>query len=300
MKILLATDGSDCALGAARFLSRLPLAAADSLTVLHSVDEVPFSVQERYFAILRSIQQDITPQILDLTAAALKGARAAVRTEQTEGHPADRILERAGELDADLIVLGSRGLKGRKAATVGSVTRAVAIGADRTVLVVKPSQWEARPPLKVLLATDGSGPAEAAASFLASLPLAPETAVTALYVSPSSYLDFPDRFSMEVNDRMKGILASVKESEYGHAEEVLARARDILSARFPTTTATASGGSAAEEIMSRAATLKADLIAMGSSGRRGVRGMLGSVSRNVLAHCDCSVLFGKGGAAAAP
>ena len=294
MKILLGTDGSDCALGAARFLSRFPLAAEDGITVFHSVEETAFSVRERSFAILREIQQDIAPQILDLTAAALNGTRAAVASEQAEGHAADRILEKADALGADLIVMGSRGLKGRKAATVGSVTRAVAIGSRRPVLVVKPPQWDAKPPYTVLLATDGSAPADAAASFLAFLPFPPDSAATALYVSPSAYMDIPERFVMEVNDRMKDIVAAMKERDFGHAEEVTQRARGLLSARFRTTVATAEGGSVAEEILGRAASLKADIIAVGGSGHRGVRGMLGSVSRNILAHCECSVLIGQG------
>lgn len=293
MKILLATDGSDCALGAARFLSRFPLGAEDGVVVFHSVEEAAFSVRERDFAILRSIQQDIAPQILDLTAAALHGTSAAVTTDQAEGHPADRILEKAEVLGADLIVLGSRGLKGRKAATVGSVTRAVAIGSRRPVLVVKPPQWDATPPFIVLLATDGSAPADATASFLVSLPFPPDSMATALYVSPSAYMDIPERFVMEVNERMKDIVASMKESAFGHAEDVMQRANGILSTRFRTTTATAEGGTAAEEILGKAASLNADIIAVGGSGHRGVRGMLGSVSRNILAHCECSVLIGK-------
>ncbi len=42
-----------------------------------------------------------------------------------------------------------------------------------------------------------------------------------------------------------------------------------------------------------AKTFEADIIAVGSKGMRGIKGMLGSVSRYVLGHSGCSVLIGK-------
>ena len=70
--------------------------------MFHSVEEIAFPVRERSFAILREIQQDIAPQILDLTAAALKGTGAAVATDQDEGHAADlATLARAWDRHAD-------------------------------------------------------------------------------------------------------------------------------------------------------------------------------------------------------
>lgn len=52
-------------------------------------------------------------------------------------------------------------------------------------------------------------------------------------------------------------------------------------------------GDPSTEILSVEATIGADLIVVGSRGLRGVKGMLGSVSRNILAHAKGSVLIGK-------
>jgi nucleotide-binding universal stress UspA family protein len=52
-------------------------------------------------------------------------------------------------------------------------------------------------------------------------------------------------------------------------------------------------GDPSEEILKVAETLNADIIAVGSSGMRGIKGMLGSVSRYVMNHTACSVLIGK-------
>ena len=39
--------------------------------------------------------------------------------------------------------------------------------------------------------------------------------------------------------------------------------------------------------------MKADLIVVGCRGLRGIKGVMGSASRNILAHSKCSVLIGK-------
>ena len=144
MKILLATDGFECSLGAAAFLSRFPLTADDEIVVFHAVEELPLTNKEVYFAMLRSIRQDIAPQILDLTVGSLGGTAARITQHQAEGHPAESVAHAAEGMNVDLIVMGARGARGRKSAAVGSVTRSVAIGSTRPVLVVKPQQWTAK------------------------------------------------------------------------------------------------------------------------------------------------------------
>jgi nucleotide-binding universal stress UspA family protein len=67
------------------------------------------------------------------TAAGLV-ARPKIATRQYG--VADTVLAVAGELDADLIVLGTRGLGGVKSFLLGSVSHAVVQHADRAVLVV--------------------------------------------------------------------------------------------------------------------------------------------------------------------
>ncbi len=54
-----------------------------------------------------------------------------------EGHPAAEILRAAGEIEAELIVVGSRGLRGGKGFLLGSVAQKVVRYATTSVLVVK-------------------------------------------------------------------------------------------------------------------------------------------------------------------
>jgi nucleotide-binding universal stress UspA family protein len=297
VKILLATDGSEGALGAAAFLSRFPMTTADEIIIFHAVYELPLSNKELYFAMLRSIRQDLAPRVLDLTAAALGGTAARITQHQAEGYPADLVNDVAEDSNVDLVVMGARGVRGRRAETVGSVTRAVAIASSRPVLVIKQRQWDSRPPFTVLMATDGSAPSRATARFLVKLGLPQDTAVSALYVSPTGYMDIPERLALEVDNRIKDVVAARKEVDFAHAEEVLNDARSLLGARYRTESLTAEGGSPADEIEQHAARLNVDIAAVGRSGTRGARGMLGSVSRHVLGHCQCSVLIGGAGEA---
>lgn len=73
------------------------------------------------------------------------GLDAQPQTTERNGSVASAILDAADELDAEAIVLGSRGLTGVKSLLLGSVSHAVVQHADRPVLVVpSPAVTEAR------------------------------------------------------------------------------------------------------------------------------------------------------------
>jgi len=68
--------------------------------------------------------------------AAAAGLLAQPRIESRDGDVAAAILTAAADVDADLIVLGTRGRGGVKSLVLGSVSHAVVHHADRAVLVV--------------------------------------------------------------------------------------------------------------------------------------------------------------------
>jgi nucleotide-binding universal stress UspA family protein len=300
MKILLATDGSEHSVGAAQFLARFDLSALDRVTVLHVVPDIPFRhAGESQFAALMEIGEEIAPGIVDATAGYLKDQRANISTAVTTGHPAEAILAVAMQANSDLIVMGSRGMKTMGSLLLGSVTRAVAINSPHPVLVVKPPQGGQEGPLRVLFATDGSDCARETEKLLVSVPFPEDTAMTAVYVSPSTYMEVPDRFYLEMDERVKKITANMKEREMKYAGEVLEQARTALKDRFRHIATLMKCGDPSEQILRAARETGTNVIALGSRGMRGVRGMLGSVARNVLGHADCSVLICKGRVAAA-
>jgi nucleotide-binding universal stress UspA family protein len=64
------------------------------------------------------------------------GLNAQPRTRARLGTVAETILAEAGELDAEAIVMGTRGLTGLKSVLLGSVSHAVVQHANRPVVVV--------------------------------------------------------------------------------------------------------------------------------------------------------------------
>ena len=294
MKLLLATDGSEHSEGAARFLARFDLSALDSITVLHVVPGIPFPHGgSPYAAALMQLGEEIAPGIIEGTARMLKGLQSSVSTLVTTGHPADAILSVAAQTCPALIVMGSRGMKAMGSLLLGSVTRAVAINSPCPVLVVKPPQDVRTGPLNVLFATDGSDCARETEKLLVSIPFSEDTALTVVNVSPSAYMEIPDRLYPEMDDLIKKIVAGMMEVESKHTEEVLDQARTALKDKFRNVSVLMKSGDPAEQILQAAKETGADVIAFGSSGMRGVRGMLGSVARNVLGQADCSVLISK-------
>jgi nucleotide-binding universal stress UspA family protein len=76
-------------------------------------------------------------QIAERACEDLAGVGLKSTAELREGDPADELLHAAGEDDADLIVVGSRGLSGLTRLALGSVARKVLLHTHASVLVVR-------------------------------------------------------------------------------------------------------------------------------------------------------------------
>ena len=149
-KILIATDGSPSALQAVEFGLELaeehqaePIfvhvaPAADVLPVAGFAMAGPVSVPHELAEADRS-SLDEAYEIADE-----RGIEA--RTKLLAGDAAKQIVAYADEIDADLIVVGSRGLGRVSGVLLGSVSRAVLHDAKRPVLIVR----EAHVPAEVL------------------------------------------------------------------------------------------------------------------------------------------------------
>jgi nucleotide-binding universal stress UspA family protein len=121
-----------------------------------------------------------------------------VRTEVREGHAADKIVQRATDLGANLVVVGSRGLGGIRRFVLGSVSQQVMTYTPCSVLVAReqPDNDDATAapaiiqagggdvPWRLLVAYDGSPMAEAVIETLAALPLGERTKILITTVLP--------------------------------------------------------------------------------------------------------------------
>jgi len=287
MKVLLATDGSECSQDAARYLSRFEFKADDEISVIHVLSEIPYD--DDYHAKVRRLIKTVGPRIIASTMQIVKPLKANIVPVTVEGYPDTTIVEHAVENKADMIVLGARGVKGVKLLVLGSVTRNVAINSPKHTLVVKQYEAKTEGPMRVLFAAIGSPCCEATADFLASLPFPAGTEITVLHVVPSVLSDIPAQYlDVSVDE-----LPEQTTEDVVQVKTVFEDMRSLLERSFDKMDFKTSTGNITMEILNTAEKMNADLIAVGSRGLRGLKGMLGSVSRNVLAYSHCPVLIGK-------
>lgn len=148
--ILVSYDGSDDAQAAIERAARL---MPDTETTVLTVWEPLVDTLTRTASVGMSLGMAGSPSDIDKIDAANREAALRTATEGAEraatagllAHPliairhggiANTILGAAAEIDANLIVMGTRGLGGVKSFLLGSVSHAVVQHADRGVLVV--------------------------------------------------------------------------------------------------------------------------------------------------------------------
>lgn len=146
LTVLLASDGSRGAKTAAGFVANLPkIGRIGLVSVVPQVDPQEVRLYERETKqpaglIKRQIQlarYDLAKRAIDATRTVLDGVTAEVRTKVLVGRPGDALPREAKRQGSGLLVLGSRGLAGRMAEVLGSVSLTVAQRAICPVLVVK-------------------------------------------------------------------------------------------------------------------------------------------------------------------
>ena len=141
---------------------------------------------------------------------------------------------------------------------------------------------------KILVPTDGSAQAAAAASTAAQLAKSQGAQIIGVYViDPFPYIGIGDASAIG----LQAYLAEVKAAA-GQALEMLGQACAAEGVRFAGDTI--ERNVVHEGILETAKAEGCDLIVMGSHGRRGLKSLiLGSVAQKVLAHAELPVLIVK-------
>jgi nucleotide-binding universal stress UspA family protein len=143
-RIVVGTDGSDTAAEAVRQATELAKLSGARLDIVSAFEPVP---QNRVKAEAREapgdVQYEISPRedvnlILDAaTGEAKKAGVEEVQAHAREGEPADAILDVAEEINADLIVVGNKGMTGARRFLLGSVPNKVSHHAPSSVIIVR-------------------------------------------------------------------------------------------------------------------------------------------------------------------
>ena len=132
--VLMATDGSDGANEAIRFVLSLPLAKNVRVRLLSVVEPVPYPasapgmIRAQLRTMIRQLERERranVEKILDRAAQQLKTKLTRVTRSMPTGHPARELVAAAASFDADLVVVGARGLGGIKRLLLGSVSERV-------------------------------------------------------------------------------------------------------------------------------------------------------------------------------
>jgi nucleotide-binding universal stress UspA family protein len=205
------------------------------------------------------------------------------------GDPREEIVRVAQEWQADLIVLGARGLGPVKRLLLGSVSLGVARHAPCPLLVVK---GRPRKLGSVLVAMDGSEDSFQAVRFLKCLALPRQTKVRLLSVVEP--LRYPTTAPGAVRGQLIRMLKELEAERRGELDKVLERAAAWLDDKLTRVTRSTPAGNPADEILATADDYDTDLVVVGARGRGGMaRLLLGSVSEKVLNHARCPVLIVK-------
>jgi nucleotide-binding universal stress UspA family protein len=136
--ILVSYEGSVDAQAAVDHAARLmPGAEATVLTVWEPFTNVMMGAGSMGMG-LGTVRTSVDSEVIDKASreAAPAGLVARARPEARQGDVANTILVVAAEVDADVIVMGTRGLGAVKSFLLGSVSHAVIQRADRAVLIV--------------------------------------------------------------------------------------------------------------------------------------------------------------------
>lgn len=278
MRILIGVDGSSQALAGARWVAGLPLTASDEVIVAAVAQQPELLGAWGYIyspATSASLEaaweeaRQAARRIADTGAEVLGDPGCKVQTVVRDGHPVDGLTRIAHETAADLIVVGPHGRGWLDTILLGSVSQGLLHRMPAAVLVAREP---VSPPVRVLLATDGSSPSLAAVRYLAQLPLPTDARVEVIVVCC-------DRIGVLASDERRW----ASDTADAAAEVIAADGRDAV----PLTRL----GDPKREILAATRALRTDLLVVGSRGLGGFAGLvLGSVSRALAKAAPCSVL----------
>ena len=293
-KILVAVDGSSAATRGLREAVRLAKAQGAQLCILQVVNEFhAYAVMEGagLGADLPAILRDNGRRIL-AKAQSVAESHAVKTTSvlrQVAGGPvADVIVREARKLGADLIVLGTHGRRGLRRLVLGSDAEQVVRLAPVPVLLVRAKGASAMSAYrKILVAVDGSAASNKGLTEALRLAKAESASLCILHVVN----DYVVMASMGGVAPPRDLGPLLRES----GERILARAKALAAKQRLKPVVVLRevlSGPAAESIVREAKKQRADLIVVGTHGRRGVRRLvLGSDAEQVVRSASVPVLL---------
>ena len=141
--IVVGTDGSDTAKEAVRQATELAKTLGSSIHLVSAYEPVSDGrLREERDEVPEDLQWMVNPRedvssTLEDAAEELRKTGLGVEIHAREGDPADAILDVAEEQEADLIVVGNKGMTGAKRFLLGSVPNKVSHHAPCSVMIIR-------------------------------------------------------------------------------------------------------------------------------------------------------------------
>jgi nucleotide-binding universal stress UspA family protein len=291
MKVLLAIDTSQASKYVVEEASTRPWPDGTVFSIIHVVDV-------QVFGKLTAFVEDAKQQgqkLVKAVAERLAGSGHKAECDSFLGFPKSAISEYAKQWRAELVMAGSHGQGAIKRFLIGSVAQGILRTAPCSVEIVRPSSHGAPASshaLRIILATDGSEFSTAAAKSLASRPWPKDSQVKMVsaveILIPESQVSGYPLSSMFPPSLLDDLMQNART----HAQDAVENARKLLAGSKLKVAQEAAIplGDPRIVILDEAKEWGADIIVMGSHGRRGFnRLLLGSVSESVAVHAHCSV-----------
>jgi nucleotide-binding universal stress UspA family protein len=293
MKVLLATDRSDQALEAARYLNHLQFDEPIDLTIITALGDPyassPESTQHWFPELLQQErvraeqhQAELEKQLADRCKSIKKVCKS--------GHPVKVILGEAKESKCDLIVIGARGHSMIGRLLVGSVSDSVATHASCSVLIVRPKDAKHAADgerNRILIGYDRSKASRDAVEEIADLGWQQNTHVTLIGVAPI--------YDYLLGNGLSTAAIANEEEIFNEMKKAGEEMKDKITDKFPNVESVVTHDQrVGDAIVDAAAKYKSDLVVVGDSGHSMLdEFLLGSTTKYVLRHAKCSVWISR-------
>lgn len=282
MKLLVAIDSSPTGDTVINQVARRPWPRGTSVCVLNVIDSRAISSDFVDVVAFAESQSEAALSMVKAAAHRLSASGIEARGEIIDGYPRTSIIEVARQWPTDLIIIGSQGYQSLADFLLGSVATNVLRNAPCSVEIVRPSAGDDRT-MRILLATDGSASSIAAVRSIASRTWPEGTEFKVISIADRAFPEIAWFFNQQVMEK-------IEEQTTNEAREAVSVAVEMLGSAGLAVTGSVMTGDPKSKIIEQARDWNADLIVVGSHGRRGFdRALQGSVSEAVAMHAPCCV-----------
>jgi nucleotide-binding universal stress UspA family protein len=141
--MVVGTDGSETATEAVRQATELAKAVGAKVHLVSAYEPVPSGrLREERQQVPADLEFMVNPRedvtaLLEQTGEEIKESGVDVETYAREGDPADAILDVAEERNANVIIVGNKGMTGAKRFLLGSVPNKISHHAPCSVIIIR-------------------------------------------------------------------------------------------------------------------------------------------------------------------